>query len=137
MYLAGLRGQAPILSSDSRSIGSYGQRMICLSRPLRFTCFPFFFVSAFFLAVLLLVIPRLTLNGFPTYLVDIWDAVCTCFFMDTAKDIIAYIETIWNTLKPGGVWINFGMKAAREKRTKHVLFCDVALEPTHFYAKPC
>jgi hypothetical protein len=28
--------------------------------------------------------------------------------MDTAKNIIEYIETISSTLKPGGMWINFG-----------------------------
>jgi len=28
--------------------------------------------------------------------------------MDTAKNIIEYIETIWNILKSGGVWINYG-----------------------------
>ncbi len=32
----------------------------------------------------------------------------TCFFIDTAKNIIDYIETIHNVLKTGGVWINFG-----------------------------
>eukprot|EP01122_Echinamoeba_exundans_P012048 TRINITY_DN4961_c0_g1_i1.p1 TRINITY_DN4961_c0_g1~~TRINITY_DN4961_c0_g1_i1.p1 ORF type:complete len:392 (+),score=57.30 TRINITY_DN4961_c0_g1_i1:31-1206(+) len=39
---------------------------------------------------------------------DHWDAVCTCFFIDTANSIFDYIETIWNILKPGGVWINLG-----------------------------
>ena len=28
--------------------------------------------------------------------------------MDTAKNIIAYTETIYNILKPGGVWLNLG-----------------------------
>jgi carnosine N-methyltransferase len=37
-----------------------------------------------------------------------WDAVCTCFFMDTANNIVEYIETIHEILKPGGVWINLG-----------------------------
>jgi carnosine N-methyltransferase len=37
-----------------------------------------------------------------------WDCVATCFFMDTASNILAYIQTIYETLKPGGVWINFG-----------------------------
>lgn len=39
---------------------------------------------------------------------ETWDCVVTCFFMDTANNIIQYIETIYNTLKPGGYWINFG-----------------------------
>ncbi|KAL6080184.1 Carnosine N-methyltransferase [Balamuthia mandrillaris] len=37
-----------------------------------------------------------------------WDCVCTCFFLDTAKNIIAYVETIYNILKEGGVWVNLG-----------------------------
>lgn len=37
-----------------------------------------------------------------------WDSVITCFFIDTANNIIEYIETIHNILKKGGVWINFG-----------------------------
>ncbi|XP_076855168.1 carnosine N-methyltransferase [Brachyhypopomus gauderio] len=39
---------------------------------------------------------------------NIWDCVTTCFFIDTAHNILDYIETIWNILKPGGVWINLG-----------------------------
>lgn len=39
---------------------------------------------------------------------DSWDCVATCFFIDTAHNIIEYIETIWKILKPGGVWINLG-----------------------------
>jgi carnosine N-methyltransferase len=38
----------------------------------------------------------------------IWDCVVTCFFLDTAKNVIEYIEIIKNILKPGGIWINFG-----------------------------
>jgi carnosine N-methyltransferase len=37
-----------------------------------------------------------------------WDGVVTCFFIDTANNIIDYIETIYKILKPGGLWINFG-----------------------------
>ena len=32
----------------------------------------------------------------------------TVFFIDTAHNIIDYIETISKILKPGGVWINLG-----------------------------
>jgi carnosine N-methyltransferase len=28
-----------------------------------------------------------------------YDCVATCFFMDTAHNIIAYMQTIWHTLK--------------------------------------
>jgi carnosine N-methyltransferase len=37
-----------------------------------------------------------------------WDAVLTCFFIDTAKNIISYLKTIHKILAPGGVWINLG-----------------------------
>ncbi|CAN1745684.1 Carnosine N-methyltransferase [Linum perenne] len=37
-----------------------------------------------------------------------WDAVVTCFFIDTAHNIVEYIETISKILKDGGVWINLG-----------------------------
>jgi len=37
-----------------------------------------------------------------------WDAVLTCFFIDTAKNIVNYLTIIYELLKPGGVWINLG-----------------------------
>ncbi|KAG8647435.1 hypothetical protein MANES_09G077000v8 [Manihot esculenta] len=40
--------------------------------------------------------------------VGVWDAVVTCFFIDTAHNIIEYIEIISRILKDGGIWINLG-----------------------------
>ncbi|KAG8884284.1 hypothetical protein FRB98_002524 [Tulasnella sp. 332] len=37
-----------------------------------------------------------------------WNAVLTCFFIDTAKDIVEYLQIIHRILMPGGVWINLG-----------------------------
>ncbi len=37
-----------------------------------------------------------------------YDAVVTCFFLDTAPNFIRYIETIRNCLKQGGIWTNIG-----------------------------
>ncbi|KAI9207266.1 N2227-like protein-domain-containing protein [Polychytrium aggregatum] len=37
-----------------------------------------------------------------------WDVIATCFFIDTAKNILEYLETIHNALKSGGRWINHG-----------------------------
>ncbi|KAM0884896.1 hypothetical protein ACQ4PT_030707 [Festuca glaucescens] len=37
-----------------------------------------------------------------------WDAVVTCFFLDTAHNIVEYIEIISKLLKDGGVWVNMG-----------------------------
>ena len=37
-----------------------------------------------------------------------FDCVVTSFFIDTARNVLGYIEIIHNILKEGGVWINFG-----------------------------
>lgn len=37
-----------------------------------------------------------------------WDGVVTVFFIDTAHNVIEYLETIYKILKPGGYWINLG-----------------------------
>lgn len=39
---------------------------------------------------------------------ETFDAVATVFFIDTAPNIIRYIEAVRNSLKPGGIWINLG-----------------------------
>ncbi|KAL5020564.1 hypothetical protein ScPMuIL_003456 [Solemya velum] len=39
---------------------------------------------------------------------DIWDCIATVFFIDTAHNIVAYIEAMWRILKPGGYWVNLG-----------------------------
>ncbi|TNY18323.1 N2227-domain-containing protein [Rhodotorula diobovata] len=37
-----------------------------------------------------------------------WDACVTCFFLDTARNIVRYLEVLHSLLKPGGLWINCG-----------------------------
>ncbi|CAK5271691.1 unnamed protein product [Mycena citricolor] len=37
-----------------------------------------------------------------------WDAILTCFFIDTAKNVVNYLRIIHKILAPGGVWINLG-----------------------------
>ncbi|KAL4399586.1 S-adenosylmethionine-dependent methyltransferase [Malassezia pachydermatis] len=37
-----------------------------------------------------------------------WNAVATCYFMDTAKNVIRYLEVINALLPRGGYWINVG-----------------------------
>ena len=32
----------------------------------------------------------------------------TCFFIDTAHNIVAYLEILKGALKPGGLWLNAG-----------------------------
>jgi SAM-dependent methyltransferase len=39
---------------------------------------------------------------------ETFDAVATVFFIDTAPNLIKYIEAVRNCLKPGGIWINLG-----------------------------
>ncbi|ESO98875.1 hypothetical protein LOTGIDRAFT_158828 [Lottia gigantea] len=39
---------------------------------------------------------------------EVFDCVASVFFIDTAHNIIAYIEKIYHILKPGGYWINLG-----------------------------
>eukprot|EP00794_Sanderia_malayensis_P005511 gene5511-6196_t len=39
---------------------------------------------------------------------NVWNCIVTCFFIDTAHNIIAYIQKIHEILKPGGLWINHG-----------------------------
>ncbi|KAL9028575.1 MAG: hypothetical protein Q9196_003079 [Gyalolechia fulgens] len=39
---------------------------------------------------------------------DTFDAVATVFFLDTAPNIIRYIQTVQNCLKPGGILVNTG-----------------------------
>lgn len=40
--------------------------------------------------------------------VEEWDCVVTCFFIDTATNVLDYIKQIYRLLKPGGLWINVG-----------------------------
>lgn len=37
-----------------------------------------------------------------------WDAIVTCFFVDTAHNVAEYARVIHQALKPGGVWLNLG-----------------------------
>ncbi|AAZ10926.1 N2227-like protein, putative [Trypanosoma equiperdum] len=37
-----------------------------------------------------------------------WNAVVTCFFIDTAHNIVEYIKILYNLLVPGGIWVNCG-----------------------------
>jgi carnosine N-methyltransferase len=39
---------------------------------------------------------------------DAYDVVVTHFFIDTARNLASYLDTIERVLKPGGYWVNFG-----------------------------
>jgi carnosine N-methyltransferase len=37
-----------------------------------------------------------------------YDAIVTLFFIDTAENVLQYLDVVKQLLKPGGVWINYG-----------------------------
>ncbi|RYP33160.1 hypothetical protein DL767_004864 [Monosporascus sp. MG133] len=39
---------------------------------------------------------------------DMFSAVLTCYFIDTAPNFLEYVYTAWNCLEAGGIWINIG-----------------------------
>lgn len=59
--------------------------------------------------------------------------VVTCFFIDTATNILSYIETIHKILKEGGTWINIGMcfmmEIVIEQRETNVIMYRTSLVP--------
>ncbi|TXT03894.1 hypothetical protein VHUM_04317 [Vanrija humicola] len=46
-----------------------------------------------------------------------WGAVVTCFFIDTARNVLNYLKIIHTILADGGVWINLGGCAAGARLT--------------------
>lgn len=57
---------------------------------------------------------RLSLNAAPftTYrnrgFANLYDAVATVFFLDTAPNLLRYTGSVYNCLRSGGIWINVG-----------------------------
>ncbi|KJZ75619.1 hypothetical protein HIM_05082 [Hirsutella minnesotensis 3608] len=39
---------------------------------------------------------------------ETYDAVASVFFLDTAPNLIRYLEVIWHSLRPGGILVNVG-----------------------------
>ncbi|GAA5916907.1 hypothetical protein JCM8208_005481 [Rhodotorula glutinis] len=37
-----------------------------------------------------------------------WDACVTCFFLDTARNVVRYLEVMHGLLREGGLWVNCG-----------------------------
>lgn len=64
---------------------------------------------------------------------DEWDCIATCFFIDCASNIVAFIETIYHILKPGGYWVNLGpllyhyadMKYEQSIEPSYAVLCEV------------
>ncbi|KAF5366124.1 hypothetical protein D9757_010946 [Collybiopsis confluens] len=51
----------------------------------------------------------------------LWDAVMTCFFIDTAKNILNYLRVIYKILAPGGVWINMAVSRTFPLQERYAL----------------
>jgi hypothetical protein len=37
-----------------------------------------------------------------------FDGLTTCYFIDTAKNFLGYVNAAWNCIRPGGFWVNVG-----------------------------
>jgi hypothetical protein len=57
-----------------------------------------------------------------------WDAVLSCFFLDTAKNIFLYIRTIAEMLRPGGFLINIGPLLYHYADTPHEISIELSWE---------
>jgi carnosine N-methyltransferase len=59
--------------------------------------------------------------------------VASCFFLDTANNIFDYVNTIWTTLKPNGIWINFGPLLFHYKEMLGEVSIEVSWETLRAY----
>ncbi|KAF9159218.1 hypothetical protein DFQ26_006805 [Actinomortierella ambigua] len=57
-----------------------------------------------------------------------FDAIVTCFFIDTAKNIADYLQTIHKVLKKGGIWINAGPLLWHFENTPGEISIELSLE---------
>ncbi|CAG8579542.1 7898_t:CDS:2 [Funneliformis caledonium] len=64
-----------------------------------------------------------------------WDCVVTCFFVDTAKNILEYMEIFHRILKPGGLWINLGPLLYHYENSPGDMSIELTLEQVKFAAK--
>ncbi|SCZ88523.1 BZ3500_MvSof-1268-A1-R1_Chr2-1g04466 [Microbotryum saponariae] len=64
-----------------------------------------------------------------------FDVIVTCFFIDTAKNIVEYLERIWSLLKEDGVWINCGPTLWHFENTEGCNSIELSLEDIKALAK--
>ncbi len=57
-----------------------------------------------------------------------WDAVVTCFFIDTGHNVVEYLECVANCLRPGGVWVNFGPLLYHWEEYAHEMSVELSLD---------
>ncbi|GAA6015119.1 hypothetical protein JCM8202_004886 [Rhodotorula sphaerocarpa] len=66
---------------------------------------------------------------------DSWDVCITCFFLDTARNIVEYLETIHSLLKPGGLWINCGPTLWHFENDRDATSIELTLEDVKTLAR--
>jgi carnosine N-methyltransferase len=59
---------------------------------------------------------------------EAFDCVATCFFLDTAKNVVAYVEAIHKILKPGGLWVNIGPLLYHWSEMPHEISIELSWE---------
>ncbi|GAA5886031.1 hypothetical protein JCM6882_004240 [Rhodosporidiobolus microsporus] len=64
-----------------------------------------------------------------------WDACVTCFFIDTARNIVQYLKTIHGLLKPGGLWINCGPTLWHFENDREASSIELTLEEVKALAR--
>ncbi|GAA5820698.1 hypothetical protein JCM3770_001457 [Rhodotorula araucariae] len=64
-----------------------------------------------------------------------WDVCVTCFFLDTARNVVQYLETIHGLLKPGGLWINCGPTLWHFENDKEASSLELPLEDVKALAR--
>lgn len=62
-----------------------------------------------------------------------WDAILTCFFLDTAKNVLLYIRIIADIVREGGYWINIGPLLWHYADLEH----EISIELSWEEIKPC
>uniref|UniRef100_A0A7S0DFR0 carnosine N-methyltransferase n=1 Tax=Amorphochlora amoebiformis TaxID=1561963 RepID=A0A7S0DFR0_9EUKA len=65
--------------------------------------------------------------------VEEWDCVASCFFLDTANNVIEYVRLISSLLKIGGYWINFGPLLYHYSG----MYDEISIELSWEEIKPC
>ncbi|RHZ82917.1 hypothetical protein Glove_103g29 [Diversispora epigaea] len=64
-----------------------------------------------------------------------WDCIVTCFFIDTAKNILEYIEIFHRILKSGGLWINIGPLLYHYENSPGEMSIELSLDQVKKVAK--
>jgi carnosine N-methyltransferase len=62
-----------------------------------------------------------------------FDGMASCFFLDTANNIFEYVDTVWTTLKPGAVWVNFGPLLFHYKEMLNEVSIEISWETLRAY----